>query len=123
MKKTDFILITVVLAVAAIAYAFFRSDASDDMVVNVFVDGELALSERLASDAPPIAIETEYGRNVIAITSDGVAVIEADCASQTCVHTGQIAHSGAVIACLPHHLLIKLEGGNAQTEDIDVTSH
>ena len=121
MKKSDFILILAVLAVAASAYFAFRQQSAQAMRVVVFADGELLTSESLTGGKNPIVVENSYGRNVIEIHSDGVEVVWADCASQACVRTGKISRPGEVIACLPHRLLIILEGA-PNSEDVDVVA-
>lgn len=120
MKKSDFFLIAAVLAVSTLTFFLFHHGSQDGTRVDIFVDGELVRSEMLADATAPIAVESAFGSNTITIEQDGVAVTWANCFSQTCVHTGKISRQGEVIACLPHHLLITLSGGNRAQEDIDV---
>ena len=47
----------------------------------------------------------------------GVRVMESDCPTQDCVHTGQISKAGQSIVCLPAHIVITLAGTSA---DYDV---
>ena len=47
----------------------------------------------------------------------GVRVVESDCPTQDCVHTGQISHAGQSIVCLPARIVITLVGTNT---DYDV---
>ena len=47
----------------------------------------------------------------------GVRVLESDCPTQDCVHTGQISKMGQSIVCLPAHIVITLVGTNT---DYDV---
>ena len=47
----------------------------------------------------------------------GVRVLESDCPTQDCVHTGQISRAGQSIVCLPARIVITLVGTNA---DYDV---
>ncbi|MDR1540620.1 MAG: NusG domain II-containing protein [Clostridiales bacterium] len=78
--------------------------------VFVYVDGELRETVVLNSQVQEIEIRTPYGVNTLIAYPDGVKMKSADCASQTCVHTPKRIYSGGVIACLPHKLLIRLEG-------------
>ena len=41
------------------------------------------------------------------------AVTEADCGDHTCVRTGAVSREGERIVCLPHKLIIHIEGGGA----------
>ena len=120
MKKSDCILIAAILAAAALAYCLSRQNSINTIRMSIFVDGALVRSESLSENAAPVIIENSYGRNIVKIESDGVTMIWSDCPSQTCVHTGKIMRRGEVIACLPHRLLITLDGGESQPEEIDV---
>ena len=63
-------------------------------------------------------VTTTRGYNRIVVTDGGVRVSEADCASQTCVHSGIRRLPGDVIACLPHRLIIRIRGGDAPYDAI-----
>ena len=39
-----------------------------------------------------------------------VRVVESDCPNKVCVHTGWIALSGEVIACVPNRVIIRIDG-------------
>ena len=43
-------------------------------------------------------------------------VVEADCPTQDCVHTGTVTYSGQSIVCLPARIVIRLEGGAAPAD-------
>jgi len=118
MKKTDLFLIAAVVALSGLLYFLLYQKPVEGTSVSIFIDGELVRWERISDIESPIVIENEYGSNIIEIGSDTVAVTWADCVSQVCVRTGSISRPGEVIACLPHHLLITIEG-RRQSEDID----
>jgi hypothetical protein len=47
----------------------------------------------------------------------------ADCPDKVCVRTGWISRSGQIAACVPGHLIIKIEGSGSQPtgpDDVDV---
>lgn len=58
----------------------------------------------------------EDGYNKIVVKDGAVAVTEADCPDQVCVRTGGISATGEVIACLPHELIITIEGVQGQQD-------
>jgi len=124
MKKADYMLILLALAAAAILYfAFygFAPNASNEMRVDIYVDGELTRSEKMTADTRQIVIENAYGSNTIEISTDSVEMLWSDCDAQVCVQTGKVSKRGGVIACLPHRLLVILEGGG-ESEDIDAVT-
>lgn len=48
---------------------------------------------------------------------------DADCPDLVCVRTGWISHSGELAACVPGHLILRLQDGDGQskeTDDVDV---
>ena len=55
-------------------------------------------------------ISTAHGRNLVRVEHGRIAVIESDCPEQICVRQGYVQESGVPIVCLPHRLVIELEG-------------
>ena len=53
----------------------------------------------------------EGGYNVVEVERGRIRVAEANCPDQICVRQGWLSNSAAPIACLPHKLVIRLEGG------------
>ena len=47
------------------------------------------------------------------------AVAEANCGDHTCIRTGQISREGEAIVCLPHRLVVRIEGGDEPLFDAD----
>jgi hypothetical protein len=48
-----------------------------------------------------------------------IRVVESDCPTQDCVHTGEISRSGQSIVCLPARIIIQLEGGTESGDSPD----
>lgn len=63
-------------------------------------------------------IKTPYGYNRIQVSEQGVKVVSADCANKTDVKRGLISRSGESIICLPHRLVIYIEGADAETDSV-----
>lgn len=64
-----------------------------------------------------VRLETGAGYNVLTISGGRASVAEADCGDHTCVNTGWIDRRGESIICLPHRLVIHVEGGPAPAVD------
>ncbi len=62
-----------------------------------------------------IEIDNEYGKNTLVLDRFGAYVTYSDCADGLEVKAGRIDTAGQSLICLPHRLLIRLEGG----EDTD----
>lgn len=56
----------------------------------------------------------------ICADSAGIAVTQADCPTQDCVHTGRITRPGQSIVCLPEQVVIHLEGRSDDAPDVIV---
>ena len=118
MRKLDLIIIGAVLLLAAGVFFIDRSDSGGVYRVSVVSERAETLSMTLP-DAPMIInLENRYGENTLRLTHDGAEVIWASCPTQICVHTGKITNSRQVIACLPHYLIITLEGEDHRA-DVD----
>lgn len=61
--------------------------------------------------------DTIGGTNTIVVKNGTVSVTQANCPDLTCVRTGTISHTGEVIACLPHNLIITIEQDGADAVD------
>lgn len=81
-------------------------------VADIYIDGELY--KKIDLDAVVSAydekIESEYGYNIIHVENGGISVIEADCRDHICMHQGVITDDAVPIVCMPHRLVIEIEG-------------
>lgn len=55
-----------------------------------------------------LEIQTEFGYNKIEISNSDVRVSESDCMDRQCI--SEIHKIGDMIVCLPHRLVVKIEG-------------
>lgn len=119
MKRLEILIIGGILVIATTIFLIQSRLASPvGGVAEVYVDGRIV--ERMSLyQVRTLKIETPYGCNVVEVSPEGARVVEADCRSQTCVRTPRQAASGAVIACLPHHLVVKIV---APVGDVDAVS-
>lgn len=121
MKKKkricDLLLATGVLLLAGILYLFFRPGGRGAWAV-VTVDGQELARYSLAEDRTVTLGDADY--NVLRIANGAAAVIEANCGDRTCVHMGDISREGESIVCLPHRLIVRIEGGEALPFDAEV---
>lgn len=123
MKKADWILIIVVLAAALAAAGFLALTRKEGAAVVVTVDrgGEREEIARLPldTDAELLLEDGEGGTNRLVIR-DGVAyVTEANCPDKVCVESYRdgISYDGETIICLPHKLVVTVEGGEEGSLD------
>ncbi len=110
-KKADIFLIGGLLAAALILWIagrFFAAPA-DSLTVSVSVDGQTAEVYPLSDDRE-ITIQTPGGTNRLIIRDGAASVTEADCPDRLCVLQPAISRPGQTIICLPHRLVITVEG-------------
>ena len=111
INKAEILLICGLLLFAGAAALIMEFAFASGSYAVVYVDGEEYGRYQLSEDAE-VEILTEYGKNVLVI-SDGVAdVTYADCPDGTCVRSTDTYRTGEMIVCLPHRLMVRIEGEN-----------
>ena len=117
MKKRDFILIGIILAVALILFGIIELSKEEGAYVLVRVDGTEVARYSLSDDG-------EYplngGTNILCIKDGKAYLTSADCPDHLCVKQGKIDKSGETITCLPNKLTITVYG--AEDADVDLIS-
>lgn len=109
-KKNDLILIGVILAAAVLIFVYSLLTRTGGAYAVVTVDGEEIGRYRL--DEPfETEIVTDLGRNILVIADGKARVTEADCPDGLCVSQKDICYEGETIVCLPHRLIVTIEGG------------
>ncbi len=88
----------------------FRGEALRAVVEQ---DGEAVAVLALSEDRELTVEAADGGQNRIEVKDGSVAIVEADCPDKVCVKTGRISEPGGVIACLPHGLIVYVEGEGA----------
>ncbi|MDO4749855.1 MAG: NusG domain II-containing protein [Eubacteriales bacterium] len=93
-------------------FLYLREQGDDGSVARVYVKGELIREIDLDTVVTPYSFEvnSEYGTNTVSVAHGAIAISDANCPDLVCVKQGEI-HDGAVpIICMPHRLVIKIEG-------------
>ena len=117
MKKRDFILIGVIIAVALTLLICVKATQEEGACVVVKVDGQEVATYPLNVDG---TYSLNGGTNTLTI-KDGYAYLsDADCPDHLCVKQGKISKTGQVITCLPNKLTVSVYGG--EENDVDLIS-
>ena len=80
----------------------------------VYQDGEVVERIDLSGVEEPFSFTVTApggGSNTVEVERGRVRVSRADCPDQVCVRQGWVSSAGAPIVCLPHGLVIEIEGG------------
>ncbi|MBE7038611.1 MAG: NusG domain II-containing protein [Ruminococcaceae bacterium] len=118
VTKTDIkiIIFVILMWITSIFIAFFALDNGNEKAV-IYVNGRQYASYVFKDiEEKEILTINNLGENVIEITKNGVKVLESDCKDKTEIRDDYINKSYQSLVCLPHRLVIKIEGGG---EDID----
>ena len=59
------------------------------------------------------------GSNTVSVERGRICISQADCPDQVCVHQGGVSDGATPIVCLPHQLVIQIEGGE---QNLDATT-
>lgn len=112
MTKTDKLIFWGVLLISILFLLFsnviFAKSGGKKAVIEV--NGAPFAEYNLAELTEPKTLEvrTEFGFQEIELTKDGVTVTKSTCHDGRCL--GTITKQGALLVCLPHRLIVKLEG-------------
>ena len=117
MKKKDFLLIFCVLILAGGVFIWNNVvGGKAGGTVVVYVDGEVSNRYDLMQEGE-FTIDKEYGQNLLVIRGGKADMTEADCPDGLCVKQHSIHKTGQTIVCLPHRVVIEIEGG--QLNELD----
>ena len=113
VKTKVWVIVVAALAAVSVALALlFAFLPRGGTVAKVYVDGECVYTVDLATveEAYRHVVHTPYGDNTLLVEHGRICVEEADCKGADCVHRGWISAAGNPIVCVPHHLVVRVEG-------------
>ena len=113
-KTKIWILILALVCAAGLSAFLLQRNADRGAVIAVItVDGEEIQRVDLSriKAAYDIPVVTEYGSNTVHVEPGAISVTQADCPDHICVAMGKLESGGGIpIICMPHRLVISLEG-------------
>ena len=116
-RRRDLLLAAGILLLAGILFVLFRPGGTGAWAV-VTIDGRETARYALMEDRTVTLGGEDY--NILNISHGAAAIIKANCGDHTCVRTGEISQEGESIVCLPHRLIVRIEGGEAPSFDASV---
>ena len=126
IKKADIVLFAVMLLLSAILCIAVYGSSKPGRYVKVTVDGSLYGTYDITQDRE-VVIDTVYGHNKLVIKDGKAFMAEADCRDGYCKQqysaSGGIDNSSQTIVCLPHRVVVTVEGEaeEADPDAVDIT--
>lgn len=113
MKRNDMILAAVVsaFAIGLFLLQHWKQQTFFPESVAIYREKEKTASYPLNKDAEIRLYGADGGENLLIIKSGQAWIETADCPDGLCVQQGRIDKSGQSIICLPHRLVVAIEGG------------
>ena len=112
MTKTDKLIFWSVLLSAVFLLLFsnviFAKTGRETIVIELGGKEYARYQQDALSQPKTLEIQTEFGYNKIEVSKRGARVIDSDCKDRQCI--GEIQKSGEMMVCLPHRLIVKIEG-------------
>ena len=121
-RRNDLLLIGGILATALIGLVLYLALRVPGTTAVVLVDGKEVTRYPLDTPAQT-TIQLEESSNKLVIRDGKAFITEANCPDRICVKHRGISHVGETIVCLPHKVVIRIEGGNTADSDApDITA-
>jgi hypothetical protein len=123
MKKGDKITAIVIACIIVISsigvFAYMNIVKGSHHIAEIKQDGKVIRTIDLdkIDTAEEIKITYKDGYNIIRIEKGRIRIVDADCPDKLCVKTGWITESGQSVICLPHKLIIKIQGGSKEIDE------
>ena len=108
--RNDLLLMAALLLLGGALALFLWLTREAGGTVTVQMDGEVVMELPLDEDRSLVLGEGEH-TNTLVIRDGTAQVVEASCPDKICVGHGAIQYAGESIVCLPHKLVITVQGG------------
>ena len=105
------LLLSAVILISAAALLLLRQAPAS--VARIYLDGELVDSVDLTAVTGPytFTVEAPGGYNIVSVEQGRIRISDADCRDGSCVRQGWLSNGVIPIVCLPHGVVITLDGG------------
>lgn len=114
--RNDAILIAALLLAGGALLLWLGLTRQAGGTARVQIGGETVMELPLSQDARVVLGEGGH-TNTLVIENGAARVEQADCPDQVCVRQGAVRYNGESIVCLPHKLIVSIEGGGSNGVD------
>ena len=117
--KRDIMLIATLIIVFAAAFLIINFVVKKDGITAVVkVDGNIVYMLPLDKNASVTVEGYQGGSNTVVIENGTVYMKDADCPDKLCEKTGKISKNGETIVCLPHRVVVEIQGGEGNVDSL-----
>lgn len=127
VKKWDIIIIILLLVLSIVPYWIFikhQENYRGEIYAIVYINGSEKQRIRLDNnrDDKEFKIKLDKGYNTVAIKDNSIAITDADCSDKVCTDFGFVHKVGDKIVCLPHKVVIEIQGNRIEEGQEDFIS-
>lgn len=76
-------------------------------------DGQVVFSAPL-SEPRTVSLAGPLGETVVRIADGNARVLSSPCPNKVCMGMGPASRRGELLACVPNHLIVRIEGGHQE---------
>lgn len=117
--KRDIMLISTLIIVCAAVFLIINFVVKKDgITAAVKVDGNIVYMLPLDKNASVTVEGYQGGSNTVVIENGTVYMKDADCPDKLCEKTGKISKNGETIVCLPHRVVVEIQGGEGNVDSL-----
>jgi len=69
-----------------------------------------------------VVIDGPLGQTLLVIDEQGVRIIDSPCPYKICVNMGPAKHTADLLACVPNHILVRIDGSSGEEKAYDLLS-
>lgn len=115
-RKSDIILILVLLVLALISFSLYTLTHRNTNGTACLIYYEGSLAQTVDLSIPRIFWLDQNPHVRFEVKDNAIAFIESDCPDKVCVHSGFLSYAGQMAACLPNRVSIQIISGSGYNE-------
>lgn len=114
ITKGDIILIASLIIIAVMMFVFSFS-GSENLIAEIYVDGEKTHSIALSEVTESYTVNENYCQ--LLVEKDGVSFVFSDCSDKLCIKRGKLKNQGDTMACVPEKVVVILKADGKEKID------
>lgn len=117
----DRVIVLLLLAATASSFLFLGQRSPGKKIV-AERDGQIVFVAPLGENQT-VSLQGPLGETVLSIRQGKARILASPCPHKACIGMGEVSKNGELLACVPNHLLVRIEGSPGTNQDYDLLSH